>query len=326
MLYLILFSSFIIAFSVTYIFVPFLCFFAKKLGVLDIPDGKLKTHVSATPYLGGIAVFCGFIISIILFFPFEKKYIPFFIGLMILLVLGFVDDIVQSRPYQKFIGQVLASLLFLVAGLVINIPHTSEILLVLVSFFWFLSVINAFNLVDVMDGLATILALTAASSFFVLAVFFSQYEAMIFLSALIGALVAFFRYNKPPALIYLGDSGALFIGGCCAAIPMLLPLTSINPHGYLAPAGILGIVLLEGFSLIIIRIYKKIPFYLGSPDHFYIYLQKKGFSKIQILWYVGSMSTVASIVACLFTFSYINLASVIIAALLFLTTWFLVLI
>ena len=326
MFYTSLFLSFIISFSITYLTVPFLCFLAQKLGILDIPDGRLKNHVMVTPYLGGIAVFIGFISSAPIFFSFEKHFVIFFIGLTVLLLLGLIDDIIQLKPYQKLIGQIIAVFIFLKSGFILEVPFLGKLLCTLISFFWFLFVINAFNLVDVMDGLATILALTALSSFFVIALLFSQNMIIILLSALIGSLLAFFWYNKPPASIYLGDAGSLFIGGCCAAIPFLIPLTTINPHGYIAPVGILGIVLLEGISLIIIRIYKGIPFYLGSPDHFSIYLQQNGMSKWNILLYTCLMSIISASVALLFVFSFIGIKSASIAAFFFLITWFYLLI
>ena len=81
-------------------------------------------------------------------------------------------------------------------------------------------------------------------------------------------------YNWPQASIYLGDTGSLFIGGLLGTLPLSLNL-GVNCHyGYLAPAILLAIPLLELVSLIVIRMYKKIPFYQGRPDHFSIYFQK----------------------------------------------------
>ena len=144
---------------------------------------------------------------------------------------------------------------------------------------------------------------------------------MIVLCSFLGALVAFLWYNKPPARIYLGDAGSLFIGGFLATVPFLLHWGTYNQYGYLAPIIILAIPLLECYSLILIRWYKGIPFYQGSPDHFCLYLQGGGWSKSVILTYVMALSGFAGCVALLFTIGKLSLGSTALLGLFFLLTW-----
>lgn len=188
--------------------------------------------------------------------------------------------------------------------------------------FWFLSIINAFNLVDVMDGLCVTIAIIAVIAFGWLALFLEQYSISLLLAAFVGALCAFFFYNKPPAKIYLGDAGSLMIGGFLAAVPFLFnyniifsPTAATVYSSYLIsmiqmfflPFFILIIPIFEICCLFIIRIKLGIPFYQGSPHHFSILLQKKGWGKNKILFFTFLFSLLGVIFAYMVFFYQVSL-------------------
>lgn len=314
--------SIVFSFLVTFYLVPLFVLFAYRLNVLDVPDGKIKNHKQVTPYLGGASVFIGFLMSLALVFPFENKILLFIVGSTLLLFVGLIDDILRIRPYQKFFGQAVAALCFLKAGF-----HLKEMFFlsnywnIPISFLWMMTVINAYNLVDVMDGLATTLAACATFSFFVIALSFGHIQIALLLGALLGSLVAFLWYNKPPAKIYLGDAGSLFIGGILATIPFSFDWSFHNWYGFLTPIIVLAIPLLEVAFLIVIRSYKGIPFYQGSPDHFCLYLKSNGWSIWEILAYVFTMSMVLLTVSLLFASAYIDLLTCIFLGVLFFFSW-----
>ncbi|HZW60831.1 MAG TPA: MraY family glycosyltransferase [Candidatus Babeliales bacterium] len=306
------FFSFAISFLFTFYLVPMMIALANQFGFIDIPDGKIKNHERPTPYLGGIAIYLGFLASFILTYPFDDRISMFLAGTTLLLFVGLLDDFIVLRPYQKFVGQSLAAFCFIKAGLHLKEHFFYHFWNIPLSFIWMVSVINAFNLVDVMDGLATLLAIGSALSFLVLAFYFSIYSVVILLTSLLGALCAFFWYNQPKAQIFMGDAGALFIGGFFAVIPFLFNWGTYNWYGYLIPIIILAIPLLEIGTLILIRSYKRIPFYQANPDHFSIYLIKNGWSKWSILRYVLCISLVCGYTGFLFvinTISFIGLAT-----------------
>ncbi len=315
------FFGFIIALFFTLYLIPLIIKAAFRLNVLDIPDGQLKSHKAPTPYLGGLAIYIGFITALAMVLPFENRVFLFLLGSTLLLFVGLLDDIIIMSPAQKFFGQVIASFCFLKGGLYLKENFFHYIPNIGISLFWILSMINAFNLVDVMDGLSTILAICATASFLVFAIIFDLASVSILLSSFLGALVAFLWYNKPNAKIYLGDAGSLFIGGLISTIPFMIPWGSYNIYGYITPLIILFIPSLEIVSLIIIRSYKGIPFYKGSPDHFCIYLQKKGWSKSQILLYVVWLSSVLFVCAHLFLFNIIGINYLLISLLFILAAW-----
>jgi len=311
----------VISLLVTFYLVPFCIAIAKRLQFIDEPDGKIKKHKQATPYMGGIAVYVGFLTAFCLTFPFENNMLLFFAGSTLLLFIGLIDDLVVLKPYQKFFGQILATICFLKAGFYLKAQFFSNCWNIPISAFWMLLVMNAFNLVDVMDGLATVLAICATTSFLVIAIYFDNEATALLLSSFLGPLLAFLWYNKPTAKIYLGDAGSLFIGGFLAIVPFLFNWGTYTLSGYLTPLVILAIPLLEVSTLILIRSYKGIPFYMGSPDHFSIYLQQRGWSKEGILGYVVLLSTILFGVSFLFLIGKVTLLQLCLSAGIFLFVW-----
>jgi UDP-GlcNAc:undecaprenyl-phosphate GlcNAc-1-phosphate transferase len=122
--------------------------------------------------------------------------------------------------------------------------------------------------------------------------------------------------------MYLGDAGSLFIGGLVATTPFMIPWGTYTAFGYFAPVIILMIPLLEVGTLIVIRTYKNIPFYQGSPDHFSIYLQNNGWSKRLILLYITVLSLVLLVIATMFVFNIISLGLLAILMVLFVAWWY----
>jgi UDP-GlcNAc:undecaprenyl-phosphate GlcNAc-1-phosphate transferase len=292
--------------------IPIVIRAAQKIGFMDNPDGHLKHQKEPIPYLGGVAVFLPFITTLGLCYPFQNQMLWLLLGATLLLFIGLVDDLKVLKPQQKFFGQFLASLCLIKGGFSLKTPFFSSLSSILWSLFWMLSVINAFNLVDVMDGLCTTLALLSTCIFAVMAYLMGLFTVSLLLTAFAGSLVAFLAFNKPPAKIYLGDAGSLFIGGLLASVPFLLDwpsclfempfLTAHVPslacflrpllEVFFIPAIILWVPLLEGVGLLVIRTRLGIPFYKGSPHHFSLYLQRKGWPKERILYFVTLITLV----------------------------------
>ncbi|MFH0898253.1 MAG: MraY family glycosyltransferase [bacterium] len=311
----------IFSFLLTFYIIPLLIRSACQLDFLDQPDGKIKVHKKPIPYLGGFAVYCGFIAPLCVAYPFVNKALWLLLGVTFLLFLGLIDDLKAFRPGQKFFGQIFAVLCFLKGGFSLKTDFFSSGTNLFLSALWMLSVINAFNLVDVMDGLTSTIAFVAASTFFIIALLLGQYEVSLLLIAFMGAILAFFWYNKPAAKMYLGDSGSMFIGGFLSALPLLLEWSDWSWDAYYAPAIILGIPLLEVFFLVVIRTRLGIPFYKGSPHHFSIYLQNKGWSKYKVLGFVGMMGSILSGLALLFLFQAISFWMLVVAGIIFFSVW-----
>jgi len=316
---------FIFSFLITWYFVPIFSKVAFKFKILDVPDGELKRHKHATPYLGGVVVWFGFLVATSLVLPFENQFFLYILASTILLFVGLLDDLISLTPKQKIFGQFIAVSCYLKAGFYLKINFFDSLWNIGLSAFWFLSVINAFNLIDVMDGLASLVAICTALIFLTFSLILGYFELSLLLLAFIGSLLAFLCFNKPPARMYLGDAGSLFIGGFIASIPFCISWSEYNEMGYLLPAFICSIPLFEVFTLILVRVHKKIPFFYGSPDHFSIFLQERGFSKGFILFLCFFILMIINLISLLFFFNIISLSFFFTCILFFVFSWFLIL-
>ncbi|HBS48061.1 TPA: hypothetical protein DEO28_02380 [Candidatus Dependentiae bacterium] len=313
-------ASFVFAFIFTFYLIKIVTKIAYKYSIMDFPDGKIKKHDGGVPYLGGIAIFVSFICTLGLFYPFKNSILWLVIGCILILFVGFFDDLINFSPLQKLIGQVVAVICFLRGGLSLKEAFFSDFWSLAISGFWMLLIINAFNLVDVMDGLSTSLAIIAATSFFVIAILMKQYLLSLLLITFIAPLLVFFIYNKPSAKIYMGDCGSLFLGGFLAAVPLLFCWSSKNEFGFFVPILILIVPLSEVTMLILIRTFLGIPFYRGSPHHIASFLLAKKLSKYKILLMTSVFAIYYSIFAILFLFNFVSIVSLFYALIAF---WFL---
>ncbi len=316
-----LFFSTTLSFLLTYYLIPIFIRIAYKFNIIDHPDGVIKKHIVPTPYLGGAAIYLGFLTTLGIVFPFDNQFFLFLIGSTILFYIGLIDDLIALRPAQKFAGQAVAVLCFLKAGFYLKSHLFYNFWNMPISALWMLLIINAFNLIDIMDGLSSTVALFSSVGFLYIALLMQQNVVALLLCAFIGALIAFLRFNLPKAQIYLGDAGSLFIGGFLATVPFLYNWGMLDWYGYMIPLVFLAIPLLEIACLVLIRTRKNIPFYHASPDHFAIYLKNKGFGPYKILAFVAVASTVLIFCSILFAHKAIDITTLFSLGALFLLSW-----
>jgi UDP-GlcNAc:undecaprenyl-phosphate GlcNAc-1-phosphate transferase len=145
----------------------------------------------------------------------------------------------------------------------------------LLTIIWLIGMSNAFNLMDIMDGLATGLGAIAGIFLLAVAVLNERWVVAAFTAALVGSLIGFLRYNFPPASIYLGDCGSLFIGLSLGALAMVMSYTDNSKLGFIAPLYILALPLLDTVYVIFLRVRSGRKIYHGSPDHFPLRLRRK---------------------------------------------------
>ncbi|MFV2072180.1 MAG: MraY family glycosyltransferase [Thermoanaerobaculales bacterium] len=248
---------------------------ALRFGVVDNPDGHLKNHNQPVAYLGGLAVFTAFLLSIGMTFEFDKELLALLLASTIVTTVGLVDDFGALTPKPKALGQVVAVFVLLKAGIMIQVEIIPWWLRLVITVVWLVGMSNAFNLVDIMDGLAAGLGVIAATFLLVVALLNGRMVVAAFTVALIGALLGFLRFNFSPASIYLGDCGSLFIGLTLGALAMVMNYTSHNPLGFLAPLYILAVPLVDTAYVTILRIKAGRKIYFGSPDHFPLRVRRR---------------------------------------------------
>ncbi len=316
-----LYFSVLLSFLFTYYLIPICIKIAHAYRVVDHPDGKIKMHKWPTPYLGGAAIYLGFLSTLGLVFPFDNQFFLFLIGTTLLFYVGLIDDLIALRPYQKFVAQGIAVLCFLKAGFYLKAHIFYHVWSIPLSALWMLLVINAFNLIDIMDGLASLVALGCSINFLLIALYTQEYVVALLLCTMIGSLFAFLCFNRPPAQIYLGDAGSLFIGGFLSTIPFLFGWGALHSYGYLIPLVVLGIPLLEVCALICIRTCRGIPFYKPSKDHFALYLKRKGYTGYGILALVVVVECILILSSTLFALGQITFSALLMLGSIFLAMW-----
>ncbi|HEX8251929.1 MAG TPA: MraY family glycosyltransferase [Thermoanaerobaculia bacterium] len=214
---------------------------AQHIGLVDVP-GDRKIHTTATPRLGGIAIIFGFGFPLLLLAANERaadlvtKNLTYLFAVLasgsLVIGLGVYDDLIGTNAPQKFAVQFAAAFILVAFGFhfdfitVAGRTFDLGILGIVASIIWIVGVMNAMNFIDGMDSLATVVALTIGAAFSVIAVLRNDSFSLVTMIALTGSLVGFYPWNKPPAKIFMGDTGALFIGLLLAAGSIARPSKS----------------------------------------------------------------------------------------------------
>jgi UDP-GlcNAc:undecaprenyl-phosphate/decaprenyl-phosphate GlcNAc-1-phosphate transferase len=268
------FVGFVLSFVFALCWTPILRQAALQLGIVDKPDGRLKKHGEAIPYLGGVAVFAAYLLTIGVLTNFEdQQTLGLLLSGCIALLVGLIDDFGVLTPKQKMLGQVMAALVLIKSGTYIKVEFLGY-LAIPMTVLWIVAVTNAFNIIDIMDGLASGVAAVAAVSI-AAANHIAGRDSQAFLAAVLaGAAIGFLRHNFHPAKIFLGDAGSMFMGFMLAALSMNAQFTRVNLLAVISPVLILGIPLFDLLLVMFIRWRKGIPVTKGSPDHFALRLRR----------------------------------------------------
>jgi UDP-GlcNAc:undecaprenyl-phosphate GlcNAc-1-phosphate transferase len=267
-------AAFILSFFFALCLTPLMRTAALQLGIVDRPDGKLKNQGESVPYLGGIAVYTAFLFTVGILSDFGQETLGLLLSGSIALMVGLIDDFGMLTPYQKLLGQTLAALVLVKSGTYIKLIVLPLWIAIPLTVLWILAVTNALNIIDILDGLASGIAVIAAMAIAFANVIANRGSVAFLCLVLAGAVAGFLRYNFYPAKIYLGDAGSLFIGFMLAALSMNAGYTRMNMLAVISPVLILGIPLFDLALVIWIRWRNGIPVTKGSPDHFALRLRR----------------------------------------------------
>ncbi len=266
--------SFCLSLGLSFWFVPRVRAAALRIGFVDRPDGRLKRQETPVAYLGGLAVYIAFLVSVALTFGFSQEVLGLLLASALVVVFGLIDDMGALSPWVKLAGQVLACLVLIRSGVYIKLDILPFWVAAPLTMLWLVATTNAFNLIDIMDGLSAGVAAVAAMAIFALTAMAGREVPSMMCAALAGSLIGFLRYNFQPATIYLGDTGSQFIGLMLGALAMNNSVTGRNLVAAFAPIVILGVPLFDMLFVMHVRQLRGLPVMLGSPDHFALRLRK----------------------------------------------------
>lgn len=213
------------ALIVSFLTTPVVKSFAYKVGAIDVPKDARRMHHVPIPRLGGLAIFIGFMVSILLFVNVrgDVQMQSILLGAVVIVVLGVVDDIMALPAMFKFVVQIAAALIPALNGVVIQAFSNPNIfsqnlywvlgrLSIPITVLWIVGITNSVNLIDGLDGLANGVSAISATTMLVIAILVSEGQVAVVMAALVGACVGFMPYNMNPAKMFMGDTGATFLG------------------------------------------------------------------------------------------------------------------
>ena len=276
--------SFVSCIILTYIFRKVLC------------RSRLAT-TKEKPMLLGLSIFFTVFVVCVLVASAQKIELGCSVGVLIgsvlILVLGLVDDVKKLSIFAKLSGQIVVAAITVSLGATTTIACLPAWLNMLVAAIWIVALINAFNLLDIMDGLCIGISLII-SIFFLIASFVTGTQPIATLFWMFsGALAAAFIYNYPPAKLYLGDSGSMLLGFmfACSALSISYAPENFNKLSLFVPVLILGLPLYDLSLTVFMRAKKSIPIMSKSNDHLVFILRSLGLStrKILIIIYAATI-------------------------------------
>ena len=262
--------AFLVAMLVSVALVPLLMQHAQRFGFIDAPDAR-KVHMTPIPRIGGLAMVIGTMVPIVVLLNLDSRLLAFLASVLIITAFGVWDDRADLDYRLKFVGQIVAALVLVVAGDVVirNVPlgpdaGLPDVVAVPLTVLFLVGITNAVNLADGLDGLASGVALLSTGVIALLA-YLAEGDALLLLAlAVSGAICGFLRYNTHPASVFMGDTGSQFLGYTLGFMVIVLT-QDVNPA--VSPVLlvlILGLPILDTFSVMIQRIREgRSPF---SPD------------------------------------------------------------
>ena len=281
------------------------------------------------PLVGGLGIGLAFIFSsslAVFAFGFSPiKVLTVTVACALVLFFGIVDDLKELSVAQKFLVQSFCAILLILSGIRTDIVYVGFWGNAVITFFWILGVTNAFNLLDIMDGLAAGTALIVGSAFLLIGFLSADLNVQFFSLILCASSAGFLIFNLPPAKVYLGNSGSHFLGMFISCIALITHYASgANFFALISPVIILGLPIMDTILLIIFRAIKRRPPFKKSNDHIALKIGSLGFPKAQTILTMYLLSSVFAGCGVILTrVSNLYAAGIIIAIFLFNTGIFL---
>ena len=289
--------------------------FAERIGAMDTPKDNRRVHKVPTPRLGGLAIFIGFVLSVVFFVEIDREIQGILLGAVVIVSVGVVDDIISLRAWQKFALQIAGALIPAFHGVIIDILSNPNIfsaepyltlgyLAIPLTVIWIVAITNAVNLIDGLDGLAVGVSTIASLTMLVVALLVTEDASVaLVLAALAGACLGFMPYNLNPAKIFMGDTGALLLGYLLATMSIQGLFKSYAIISFAVPFIALALPILDTLFAIVRRLVKGQSPMAPDRGHFHHRLLDLGFSQKQAVFIIYLISGFLGMIAVILTSS-----------------------
>ena len=296
--------TFFIAYLLALLLSPATIKISKLLNIFSKPK---KGEEMPKPCLGGIGIYIAFFVAILLACFLNRaysnsKFTGIIISSALISLLGLIDDARDLRPFVKIIVELMAIGILMLFGIFTKILFLPMWANILVTFIWMLFITNAFNLLDIVDGLTSGLVVVISLTLLVISLVNRDIFSSVILSALIGTHLGFLKYNYPPARLYMGDTGSLCSGFILAAVAINISYAPLErPVALITPILAMSLPIYDTFFLITMRLKKRKPIFSKTNDHFALRLVTMGYSVQRSIW-------------CMYLFSlFLGVSSIIVA-------------
>lgn len=297
---------------VALIFTPMVRSLAFRMGAVDVPKDNRRMHDHPIPRMGGLAIFIGFILSVVVFLPLTPELRGMLLGSVIIVMLGILDDIFALPALPKFFVQIGAALIAVLEGNRIDLLSNPNIfssdpywelgwLSIPITVLWIVGITNAVNLIDGLDGLACGVSTISSMTMLVIALSVAEPDVAILMGALAGACIGFLPYNMNPAKIFMGDTGATFLGFVLAVVSIQGLFKFSAVISFAVPFLMLGLPIFDTTFAILRRLaHGQSPM---SPDRGHIHhrLIDMGFSQKQAVAVLYIISAILGLSAVVLT-------------------------
>jgi len=314
--------------------------FSKRFNLLDYPTRR-KQHPSPMPNLGGASIFIGFwaVFAFIasrsstIQLELSNNLLAIFAASSVVFLTGLIDDRRPLKVYHKVLGQLLAAVIVMAAGFTIPrfyVPFWGSIELgwttYIVTTFWIVVLSNSINLIDGMDGLAGSVSIIVCFGMLVTGILLGVETVVAVTVCLAGSVAGFLLLNRPPAKVFMGDSGSLFLGFMFSLLAVICPIKSYTAVAMFVPLVAVGLPLIEVAATLVRRTVSGQRFYVADNRHIYNYLKDFGLSDKNTLLVLSVVSLVfTAFVPALFWFDRMRVFSIFVTFILILFVSFFVL-
>lgn len=299
-------AAFSTAFAISNVMTPVAKKISLKLGAIDMPKAR-GMHKKPMPRMGGIAIVAGFTLTVLLLYNFTEysdmhKLTGYFIGAAMIVVLGMVDDVKNLPAKFKFAVQILAALVAVAFGIRIHIvmwPVTYALLKlsIPITVIWIVGLTNAVNLIDGLDGLATGVSSIAAICIMVLCILTGDETSVVLTAALAGSCLGFLPRNFNPAEIFMGDTGATFLGYTLAVTSILGVFKGYAMIALMVSVLAVGFPIFDTLFAMTRRAARHRPIMQADRGHLHHKLIDRGFSQKQAVMILYGISAVCAAIA-----------------------------
>ena len=302
-----LFLAMAAALIASIILTPLVIKLAFRIGAVDRPNYR-KVHASVMPRIGGLAIFGAFLIGYAILLPKDEHATGILIGALIIIVIGFLDDMLEITAKAKLAGQLAAAIVVVAWGGLqiefVNLPFIGQFdfgyLSIPITIIWIIGITNAINLIDGLDGLAAGVSTIALIAIAVMAVIMGNVFVVATAAILAASSLGFLFYNFHPAKIFMGDTGSLFLGFMISVLA-LLGFKNVAVVALIIPVIILGIPISDTFFAIVRRIRMKQSITAPDKSHLHHCLLRSGFSHRQTVLIIYALAILFGVAAVLFS-------------------------